>query len=78
MFMTLKKSAPHEYHTKQRWISGESREVSEPDNLSDRDKEYYDNYCKNFTMSDVETLCKILVHPNEEIFTESNIQEFNY
>jgi len=49
-------------------------ELEEPPVLSRRNEEYFESYARHLTMSDVESLCEILLHPAEEIFTEKHLR----
>lgn len=48
-----------------------------PQALSFRDREYFARHSKHFTASDIESLCAILLHSPEEIFTGENIRAIN-
>ena len=51
--------------------------IKNPRALSWRDKEYQE-YANHLTISDVESLCRILQYSKEEIFTEENIEPINH
>lgn len=60
--------------TEEMFLDGNVK-FKEPKILSRKDKGYFEKYASHLTMSDVECLCEILQHPNEEIFAKGNLDK---
>lgn len=62
-----------QFLTEEMFFEG-SVDLEEPEILSRRDNEYFESYARRLTKSDVESLCKILLYPSEEIFTDEHLK----
>nr|MCK4930378.1 hypothetical protein [Nanoarchaeota archaeon] len=60
--------------TKEMFLRGKVN-LKEPEILSERNASYYERYASHLTKSDVKSLCEILQHQSNEIFTEKHGME---